>query len=43
MMPRLTNLVDRLDIAQGGFRKGKSTYDMILTLDMIVKDSIRKK
>ena len=40
---RLHAFGDGLDIAQGGFRKGKSTYDLILALDMIVKDRHRKR
>lgn len=43
MMPMLHKLEGSLDIAQGGFRKGSSTYDMILALDMIIRDNSRKK
>ena len=43
IMPKLKGLESRLDIAQGGFKKGRSTYDLILALDMIVKSSNRKK
>ena len=41
--PKLKEPERRLDIAQGGFRKGRSTYDLVLALDMIVKSSNRKK
>ena len=40
---RLQGFGDGLDVAQGGFRKDKSTYDLILALDMIIKDRHRKK
>ena len=42
-MARLQALNDGLDVAQSGFRKGKSTYDLIFALDMIVKDRHRKR
>ena len=42
-MTQLQEYEGRLDIAQGGFRKGKSTYDLILALDMIIKDQCRRK
>ena len=42
MMVRLQAIGEGLDIAQGGFRKGKSTYDLILALDMIIRDRQRK-
>ena len=37
IIARLQALGDGLDVAQGGFRKGKSTYDLIFALDMISK------
>ena len=40
---RLQAIGDDLDAAQGGFRKGKSTHDLILALDVIVKDRHRKR
>ena len=43
MIAQLQEYEDRLDVAQGGFIKGKSTYDLILALDMIVKEQCRKK
>ena len=43
IMDRVQVIGDSLDIAQGGFRKDKSTYDLILALDMIVKDRHRKR
>ena len=33
----------KLDIAQGGFRKGKNSHDLVLALDMIIRDYSRKK
>ena len=43
IMVRLQEFGDGLDVAQSGFRKGKSTYDLILALDMIIKDRHRKR
>ena len=43
IMTQLQECERHLDIAQVGFRKGKSTYDMMLALDMIIKDQCRKK
>ena len=42
-MIRLQAVGDGFDVAQGGFRKGKSAYDLILALDMIIKDRHRKR
>ena len=42
-MEQLQHFDTRLDIAQGGFRRGKNTYDLVLALDMIVRDCNRKK
>ena len=42
-MERLQHFDTRLGVAQGGFRKGKNTYDLALTLDMIVRYCSRKK
>ena len=43
IMGQLQIFERRLDIAQGGFRKGKNTYDLVLALDMIIRDCSRKK
>ena len=43
IMTQLQEYGGGLDVAQGGFRKGKSTYDLILALDMIIKERSRKK
>ena len=32
-----------LDVAQGGFRKGRSSLDLVFALDSILKEQIRKK
>ena len=43
IMARLQAIGGGLGVTQGGFRKGKSTYDLILALDMIIKDRHRKR
>ena len=43
LKPRIENSMLPLDIAQGGFRQGRSSLDLVFTLDSIVKEQIRKK
>ena len=43
ILDQLQALNSKLDIAQGGFRRGRSTYDLILTLDTIIRNNRRKK
>ena len=43
LKPRIEDSMLPLDVAQGGFRQGRSSLDLVFALDSILKEQIRKK
>ena len=43
LKPRIEETMQPLDVAQGGFRQGRSSLDLVFALDSILKEQNRKK
>lgn len=43
LKPRIEHTMLPLDVAQGGFRQGRSSLDLVFALDSIIKEQIKKK